>query len=185
MGRKMLSKPEQGLYWCSGCKTLLPKECFSASKSRSTGVHSHCKACGSARAQAWNEENRDRHSENLRKHRAKESAKETASTWRAENRVHLNSYMKEWRKQNSYAVFSRGKVRASRAIPPWADLQKIAEIYEMAKRKQVETGVQHHVDHKVPLNGKNVCGLHVESNLQIISAKENWSKRNKFEEHVA
>lgn len=185
MGRKMLSKPEQGLYWCGCCKNLLPKECFSESKSRSTGVRANCKTCSSAKAQAWNEANRDRHYENIRKYRAKASAKQTAELWRVKNRERLNAYMNQWRNQNSYAVFHRGRVRANRAIPPWANLQKIAEIYQTSKLKELVSGVKHHVDHVVPLNGRNVCGLHVENNLQILSAKDNWLKRNKFEEPAA
>lgn len=66
--------------------------------------------------------------------------------------------------------------RASKkqATPPWADLSKIKEIYHNCPEG-------YHVDHIVPLNGINICGLHVENNLQYLPAKENCSKGNRFE----
>ena len=48
---------------------------------------------------------------------------------------------------------------------------EIKKIYE--KRRPGE-----HVDHIIPVNGKNVTGLHVPWNLQILAAKVNISKNN-------
>lgn len=56
--------------------------------------------------------------------------------------------------------------------PKWANLELIEEFY----RNRPE-GM--HVDHKEPLNGEFVCGLHVIENLQYLPATENLSKGNK------
>lgn len=75
-------------------------------------------------------------------------------------------------KQNSYTV----KYRASKlkATPLWADLEAIKEFY-------INCPKGYHVDHIVPLQGKNVRGLHVLKNLQYLTASENCSKGNIYE----
>lgn len=60
-----------------------------------------------------------------------------------------------------------------RATPIWANLQKIKEIYERARSLGMS------VDHIWPLKHSKFCGLHVETNLQIISIEENSKKKNK------
>ncbi|MEQ6358083.1 hypothetical protein ABNX05_26230, partial [Lysinibacillus sp. M3] len=60
-------------------------------------------------------------------------------------------------------------------------LDKIEWFYQEAKRLFKDTGVAHHVDHIVPLQGKYVSGLHVPWNLQILTALEISKKSNKHE----
>lgn len=54
----------------------------------------------------------------------------------------------------------------------------IKEIYLQCKDITSSTGILHHVDHVLPLQGKDICGLHVYNNLQVITAYENMSKSN-------
>ena len=65
------------------------------------------------------------------------------------------------------------------ATPPWADLEQIKRIYAACAKITERTGIPHHVDHVIPLQGENVCGLHVPNNLAIIPAKMNLQKSNK------
>ena len=66
------------------------------------------------------------------------------------------------------------------ATVAWADENKILDIYLRAQRKTKQTGKQHAVDHFLPLQNINVCGLHCESNLRVILAKINNVKNNSF-----
>ncbi|MGH7088389.1 MAG: hypothetical protein ACREE4_23275 [Stellaceae bacterium] len=42
------------------------------------------------------------------------------------------------------------------------------------------TGIIHEVDHIVPLHGRTVSGLHVETNLQVIPKSVNRQKSNRY-----
>lgn len=75
--------------------------------------------------------------------------------------------------------WARRLKRVAHATPPWADQDAILSIYDEAARLSLETGDKHHVDHIIPLHGKNVCGLHVAENLRAIPARENMRKGNR------
>ena len=60
--------------------------------------------------------------------------------------------------------------------PAWANKSTINAVYREAKR----IGDSVHVDHVIPLQGRRVSGLHVAENLEIINAKDNLRKGNKF-----
>tara|TARA_R110000772_G_C12995188_1_gene407496 strand:+ start:51 stop:485 length:435 start_codon:yes stop_codon:yes gene_type:complete len=84
--------------------------------------------------------------------------------------------IKNWRLRNRQKVLFYGslyRARKKRACPKWANLEKIKQIY-------LNCPSGYHVDHITPLTNKNVCGLHVESNLQYLTAIENQKKSNKF-----
>jgi hypothetical protein len=66
------------------------------------------------------------------------------------------------------------------AMPKWANQEKIKEIYNTAKELNKTTGIIYHVDHIIPIRHPLVCGLHVECNLQILTAAENSQKSNFF-----
>ena len=81
----------------------------------------------------------------------------------------------QWKKDNKLtynAYLASRKTRVKQATPPWADLKKIREIYFNCPKG-------YHVDHMIPLNGRNVSGLHIPENLQYLPAIENLKKSNK------
>jgi hypothetical protein len=68
--------------------------------------------------------------------------------------------------------------------PNWLteeDLEIIKQSYQTAVEISEETGIKHVVDHIIPLQGRNVSGLHVPSNIQIISQIKNIKKSNRYE----
>lgn len=91
----------------------------------------------------------------------------------------------EWREiQKAKRTAQSNKYRAAKlqAMPAWADKDQILAVYRNARDATTRTGIQHHVDHIVPLNGKGVCGLHIHINLQVLIAAENMSKGNRMVE---
>lgn len=90
------------------------------------------------------------------------------------------------RKPNKSTLRGRHYRRKRRlATPPWADLAAIRALYKQAKELTRRTGVLHSVDHVLPLKGENVCGLHVHTNMQILTHRENMSKGNKFVDQLS
>jgi hypothetical protein len=73
--------------------------------------------------------------------------------------------------------------RTRNATPNWLtpeQRKEIADIYEHMRDCRAVTGEEYHVDHIVPLKGKNVCGLHVPWNLQVLPSDVNMSKSNRL-----
>ena len=106
-----------------------------------------------------------------------EQLRKNETKYRENNREKRRTSDKLWRENNKGKKnFQTAKRRAAKllATPRWANMDKIKEIY-----KNCPEG--HEVDHIVPLQGINVCGLHVENNLQYLTKLENKEKGNKWE----
>lgn len=90
-----------------------------------------------------------------------------------------------WRSRNpekARAVNANSNAIRRECCPPWADREAIRAIYRECRRITRETGIEHHVDHIIPVRGRRVCGLHVPENLRIITAEENLRKSNRLPE---
>jgi hypothetical protein len=59
-------------------------------------------------------------------------------------------------------------------------MDAIAAKYMEAAALSEATGVEHHVDHVVPLRSKLVCGFHVAHNMEVMPAADNIKKGNRF-----
>lgn len=164
---------------CGKCKETKPLSEFYVRRDAPNATHrSICKSCNYARTRAyprlrelqdaWREKNRDRVNAQSRSRtkRNPERRKSANSAW-------LKRHLPE------HAERVRARYASQKnATPRWADKEKIMAFYREARRRTVETGVRHDVDHIIPLVHPLVCGLHVESNLQVLSIFQNSAKRN-------
>lgn len=116
------------------------------------------------------------------KSKHKERLKIQRRIWLRANPEGNRANAKAWAKKNPDKVNARCMARYTakmKAMPPWADREKIRAFYTEAVRLTRETGIPHEVDHIYPLKSKWLCGLHVPANLQILTESENCSKGNR------
>lgn len=81
----------------------------------------------------------------------------------------------------SRAVQAKRRALKLNAMPPWADHGAISTVFKEARHLTKTTGIQHHVDHIIPLVHPLVCGLHIPTNLRTVTASVNHRKSNKFD----
>lgn len=116
----------------------------------------------------------------------KDSCLARVQRWAEKNIDKANNNKKRWSKNNPEKVKEvtlRGRIRRKECQPKWltADHKKeIKTIHNLAKTLTIETGVPHEVDHIIPVQGENVCGLTVPWNLRVVTRKENKKKVNKL-----
>lgn len=190
---------------CCKCKIDKSADEFYANKRSKDGLNSFCIACHKAdniarkRINRSNDEFRNAEKKAKSAYRVKNSDahKEYMKQWHIRNSDEQMKYRMKYREQNqeyfsNYAKENAGRINATtrkrqaaklQRTPAWTDSVDIFEmecIYAYCSSLR-RIGLKYEVDHIVPLQGKNVSGLHVPSNLQVITEKENRSKQNRME----
>lgn len=175
---------------CVMCLKEISKKWVAENKDK---VASYAKAKYLKDKEKINAKNRERWAKNREKYNA------THRLWAEKNKEYKKQLDKEYaannrkrKNANSRAYYQRNKVEcaercarrnriAKAATPIWANFDSILAKYKERETMSKVTGIVHHVDHIIPLQGKTVCGLHVHNNLRVIPARDNMTKSNKFE----
>lgn len=158
---------------CSKCSASKSLDLFHKDKSKKDGHASYCKVCSANRSKAHYASN-------------KEAVIKRASDWYANNKEYRQQYRRNHYLENKGQYNSSINLRRAaklQATPSWLtekQLHDITVIYNACAKVSERTGKPHHVDHVIPLQGENICGLHVPWNLAIIPAKMNLSKSNTY-----
>lgn len=158
---------------CSKCSKHKNINLFYNRKDTTDKKQSWCKECDNIKKNNYIANN-------------KEKVALTQKQWVNKNKSRVLQTQQNWRKQNkARCVYHANKRRAAKlkATPKWADTEKIQQYYDFAAfMKWITLGIEYHVDHIIPLRGKNVCGLHVHENLQVLRKDQNLAKSNLFKE---
>lgn len=185
---------------CSVCRLQKPLDSFDGRKASPDGLSYKCKPC----AAAYRAGRKERYRQLRRAHyeRNVEAEKTAALTYYRANRdarmrahaeymVANAERMAQYRRDSASDCNARtAKRRAAllRRTPAWLtedDFEAMHAKYVEAARLRAATGLSFHVDHEIPLQGENVCGLHVPSNLRVLYAPVNLSKGNRFDPAAA
>ncbi len=157
---------------CSGCLELKTTDKFYWDKDRNK-PREKCKDCVLTQSRLWREANKERKRAVDKKYRLSNLSliKEKAS-----KHFKLN-------KEKYAAATAKRKACKLKATPQWLteeQLEEIEYIYFLRKDVTIFSDYEYHVDHIVPLQGKEVCGLHVPWNLQLLPKEANYAKNNRY-----
>lgn len=184
---------------CRDCLEVMRKENFRKHKETKDGYVNQCNKClnakrpsraGSESAKRLWKKYYEKNSERLNEKRRGCKALAEKSRKRYEkNKEYMRKRQSEYGKLPSAKALNaaRQKKREQRkrmATPSWLTEEHLLEMkhmYWLAGDLKAVSGQEYHVDHIVPLKGKNVCGLHVPWNLQILPADLNYRKSNRLE----
>ena len=164
---------------CTRCFAIKPLTGYYAQKMNSKdGYQSHCKTCDNARVTLW----RGKNLELVKKYSKKADANKYLN-----NKDQIDQRNKAWKQQNPdklAAMDARRRASVLQRTPKWVsqkELLRIKCLYSLAAMLNKHGVEPWHVDHIIPLQGRNVSGLHVYSNLRVLPSSENLAKGNRYD----
>jgi len=163
---------------CWKCKKSKELTEFGRNASKPDGLSSECRPCKRIQDKEYAAKNRERINT-----RAKEWYEKNKDSLTEEQKQLRRDARKRYAKRHPDRVTSKVRKRYAaklNATPAWADKVAIDYIYYAAKVIERVYGTKWHVDHIIPLKGENVCGLHVQNNLQLLAPLDNLKKSNKL-----
>lgn len=176
---------------CFKCQCVKPLSEFYRHKMMADGHLNKCKECAKLDVRSHREQNLERvleydRARGMLPHRVKARAEYAKTDAYKASQSRANAKYRENNKDKRRTIKlacqrSREAGKHSRT-PSWLtkeDRSAIKLKYSEARWMTARTGIKHHVDHIVPLLGKNVSGLHVPWNLRVIPARENIRKGSK------
>jgi len=143
---------------------------------------------GKTRVAEWREADPERAKATSKKsyERNREKVLAKVKAYAELNREKVLAMYRDKYKRNTarYIAYAHNRrARELMATPKWdAELTELTmlEASDLAQKRKAISGVSWHVDHIVPLKGKNVCGLHVWNNFQLLTESENRRKGCSF-----
>jgi hypothetical protein len=157
---------------CIRCKELKPLNLFGQNKSQKDELHCYCKNCHNNSARQYRSTLEGFQAARNAKHKNR-STPEGREKSRKASREACHAWRKNY-PEKALAHANKRRAMKLQAIPKWFDKEKVDLVYAKAKEWDM------HVDHVIPLQGKNVCGLHVWENLQLLDKSLNSIKGNQY-----
>lgn len=192
-GTELTSQQAKAAGWKRCCvhKVFEPVASFGSDKSRADGLQPSCRiGLAQKRDVAYERAYRKQHAKRFAMLNAEWFKKNIPGGRteydRARRQANLTKFRereRELRRADPGAHVAKVRKRQlaeQQAMPSWADELAIKRIYQECAEASARTGVKHHVDHIIPVQGQNVCGLHVHWNLRIIPAAANLRKSNRL-----
>jgi hypothetical protein len=180
---------------CTKCGIEKTVNCFNKHSGTKDKLQHHCNLCrqqyrqeNKASIAAWKKDYYEQYKKEISDVQKvyyasnKDRVIQTIRTYRTNNKDKVAKRQRLYQQKN-LAMWNASKAKRKatklQATPSWTDRKAVAGMYQLAVLFN-KTGINLHVDHIVPLQSDLVCGLHCESNLQLLPSSDNISKGNRW-----